>query len=550
MMHAYSCLVSRRHPNQSYRCDIACEIVWQFDTNLMTSVLWDTCSRPSLSVREVGTSLAKRFGMLAARSLNPDCNEEIYLREEWSKPGAKAILDPPTIELLDKLTAAVWLIDPHEDRIRWSNRVGTNLFGHASRDAFLSQAPAAGQLLDMNLKQLPVQIKATVPVRHARTITLNGQEKRMEFSLSRWDRSPDPSWLFVSVRPIAAEDHELPAAERILQSAPCIAAAFSLHERLLQSNLLAQKTFGTVFSMRSMFAYRSDYVDMVEQLSKYGKYKRETILYTARGKRWYAIDAEKASYDRGREQVYLFYAVDVTARIQAEHAKEELVGMVSHELRTPMTAIRGAVELLAGGLAETDPSLFKELLGIASENTKRLQKLVDVLLDLRKLTNGRISIALGPCDLATVLHEVTDLQGPDAETKGIQIVVSGDKTLPVSGDEGRMQQVFLNLLSNAIKHSPLGGEIHIYATTDLNCVRISIADSGPGIPAFFQDRIFEPFFQADSSSTRQDPGIGLGLYMAKTLVELHGGCLSFTNRAEGGTTFTIELPRRRTSGSW
>ena len=522
---------------------------WPIDTHFTRIVPSDTWSTPSRPVHNLGTPLAKRVGMLAARSLNPDWNEEKHLTTELSKSDDMTMLDPLMLEHLDKLTFAVWLIDPQEDRIRWANRMGTKLFGHNSREALSSSTPPISQLLNIPLKQLPAQIKASLPVRHDRTITLNGQEKRVELSLSRWDRAPNPSWLFVSLRPVVSEDADFHAATRVLQSAPCVAAVFSQHERLLHSNHLAQKTFGTVFSMRSMFAHRSDYIDIVEQLAKYGKYKREAILYTVRGKRWHAIEAEKTVFASTSELVYLFYAVDITARIQAEQAKEELVGMVSHELRTPMTAIRGAVELLAGGLAENDPSLFKELLGIASENTRRLEKLVDALLDLRKLANGRISIAVAPCDLAAVLHEVINLQTPDAETKGVQIVVTGDKTLPISGDEGRMQQVLLNLLSNAIKHSPLGDEIQIRATTDLDCVRISISDNGAGIPAPFQDRIFEPFSQADSSSTRQDAGMGLGLYMAKTLVELHGGRLSFLNRPEGGTTFTIELPRRRTSGA-
>lgn len=516
------------------------------------SVLEVVQATPQAQLRpahSIGTCLAKSVDMLAARSLNPDCNDEIQLSVESPKPVPKVMLDTSTLELLDKLTDAVWLIDPHEDRIQWTNRVGSTLFGHSSRDALLSEAVSASQLLAIALKQLPIQIKPTVPIRHVRTIKLNGQEKRVEVSLSRWDRAPDPSWIFVGIRPTLPAESEVQLADRLLSSAPCISAVFSVHERLLQANQMAQKTFGSVFSLRSMFAHRSDYADLTEQLARYGKFKRDAILYTTRGKRWFAIDAENTIFGKNNEEVLLFYAIDITARIQAEQAKDELVSMVSHELRTPMTAIRGAVELLAGGMAEHDPTLFHELLGIASENTKRLQKLVDTLLDLRKLANGRISIAVAPCDLAQVLHSAIDLQTPDAEAKGIVIVASGDNSLPISGDEGRMQQVLLNLLSNAIKHSPLGGEIQIRATTDLDEVRISIADDGPGIPTPFQDRIFEPFSQADSSSTRQDSGMGLGLYMTKTLVELHGGRLSFTNRSEGGSTFTMELPRHRSLGA-
>jgi signal transduction histidine kinase len=179
---------------------------------------------------------------------------------------------------------------------------------------------------------------------------------------------------------------------------------------------------------------------------------------------------------------------------------------------------------------------------MAAENTRRLNALVNDLLDVRKMTSGNLSVDFKSVDLLHVLRATVSLHYPAAQSRNIKLECTANTSLPVCADEGRIQQVLLNLVSNALKHTPPGGRVVIAGEIVENRARISVTDDGPGVPEAFRDRIFQRFAQADSSSTRSNSGTGLGLYIAKTLVELHGGKLGFDNAEDAGAVFYFDLP--------
>jgi signal transduction histidine kinase/ActR/RegA family two-component response regulator len=233
------------------------------------------------------------------------------------------------------------------------------------------------------------------------------------------------------------------------------------------------------------------------------------------------------------------------ARLDAEaanKAKDEFLAIVSHELRTPLGAILIWTQLLR---QETvDEETVARALGIIERSTKSLAQLLDDLLDVSRIVSGKIRLEPRPVDLPSVLQVAVEAAQPAAEQKGVVIECSLERPLvPVSGDPGRLQQIAGNLLSNAIKYTPAGGRIEVRLERSGPQARIQVIDTGMGIRPDFLPYIFEHFRQADSTSTRENRGLGLGLAIARHLVELHGGAIEAESAGEGqGASFTITLP--------
>lgn len=235
---------------------------------------------------------------------------------------------------------------------------------------------------------------------------------------------------------------------------------------------------------------------------------------------------------------------DITERKRNEQMQKEFISTVSHELRTPLTSIRGSLGLILGGIAGEIPEKVKSLLTIANNNSERLIHLINDILDMEKISAGKMRFD------NKVLNLVPVIQKAVASNKGYgdQLQVSFEfkagatAEVMVRIDEKRMAQVMSNLLSNAAKYSPTHGVVDISITTENDRVRISVHDSGKGIPEAFKSRIFSKFAQADSSDTRQKGGTGLGLNITKAIVENQGGSIGFDSVEEQGTTFYVELP--------
>ncbi len=240
---------------------------------------------------------------------------------------------------------------------------------------------------------------------------------------------------------------------------------------------------------------------------------------------------------------------DVTRRVELDRIKDGFVSVVSHELRTPLTSLRGALELLTGGLlGEHAGPDAERLVTIAHTNAERLARLVDDILDLERSSRGDMPLARGPIDVARLLADAAGTVHGTATHAGVTVQVDpGAGTL--WGDEHRLLQVLSNLLGNAIRFSPEGSTVRLAAGTGTWGVRIGVADDGVGIAPEAQERVFERFWQVDASDTRARSGTGLGLAIAKNIVEAHGGAIALDSAVGRGSTFTVSLPQRRLPGS-
>ncbi|HSU56942.1 MAG TPA: response regulator [Candidatus Dormibacteraeota bacterium] len=224
---------------------------------------------------------------------------------------------------------------------------------------------------------------------------------------------------------------------------------------------------------------------------------------------------------------------------------------LSHELKTPLTSAREFVSIVIDGLAGPLVPRQLEYLEIARDSCDQLRACINDLLDATLIETGKVKMDIKPAPLAPLLHKVTLAMGRTAEVKGIEIVEQLQPGLPdVAIDEHRMIQVVSNLFTNALKYTSAGGTIVLKAGVVPNrpeLVRVSVADNGCGIPKKEQERIFEHLYQIKSGDAATEKGIGLGLYLCREFVELHGGTISVESEPGKGSTFAFVLPTTRES---
>lgn len=234
---------------------------------------------------------------------------------------------------------------------------------------------------------------------------------------------------------------------------------------------------------------------------------------------------------------------DITERRRVEVMKNEFVSTVSHELRTPLTAIRGALGLIAGTMAAQLPPQLRSLVDIALNNSERLVRLINDILDIEKIESGNMRFEITTLELAPLIRHAVQANQGYADQYGVQLKI--EQPLPdcrVKADADRVMQLMANLLSNAAKFSPSAAEVTVSVKAERDHVRISVTDRGPGIPLNFQGKIFQKFSQADSSDTRIKGGTGLGLSICKAIVEHMGGTIGFDTVIGQGTTMYFTLP--------
>ena len=215
---------------------------------------------------------------------------------------------------------------------------------------------------------------------------------------------------------------------------------------------------------------------------------------------------------------------------------------MSHELRTPLNAIIGYQDLLAlqvgGPLTDTQQG-YLERIRSASE---QLLSLIDQILSLSRFEAGKEQLRLEPLDVCALASETLSMVEPTALGKGLRIALSAPPhPIACVSDAGKLRQILLNLLSNAVKFTEAGG-VEVEVAPAPGSVTVRVRDTGPGVPEHDQDRIFEPFVQADTSATRRHGGTGLGLSVSRELARMLGGDVSIESAAGSGSTFTLQLP--------
>lgn len=251
---------------------------------------------------------------------------------------------------------------------------------------------------------------------------------------------------------------------------------------------------------------------------------------------------ERKRAEAEREQLF---EREQAARVEAEEAnrlKDEFLATASHELRTPLTAIVGWTRMLrAGGLdAKTSAGALETI----ERNADAQTRLIEDLLDISRIISGKLLLDTRPVEMAPVIRDAVSAVRPAAQAKNIAVATSVDARAGlVLGDANRLQQVFWNLLSNAVKFTPKGGRVEVRLGRVESQIEFSVHDTGEGIEPEFLPYVFDRFRQADGSKTRRHGGLGLGLAIVRSVVEMHGGTVSALSEGRGrGATFSVRLP--------
>jgi PAS domain S-box-containing protein len=273
-------------------------------------------------------------------------------------------------------------------------------------------------------------------------------------------------------------------------------------------------------------------------------------LATAESGRHFSDDDLRVAHDLATRAAL---AIDVAQTYHQLHSanrlKDEFLATLSHELRTPLNAVLGYARMLQSGAISQEK--IPQALEVIDRNAGALAQIVEDVLDVSRIVLGKARLKMQPTDAAAVVEDAVATIRPAAELKGLTLKCSlGHGTAGVIGDHSRLQQVVWNMLSNAVKFTPRGGRVDVRVTQDDSHVEIIVSDTGIGFPPSFRPHVFERFRQAESGTTRLHGGLGLGLAIARHIVEMHGGTIEAESRGENtGATFTVVLPLSKVSAT-
>ena len=261
--------------------------------------------------------------------------------------------------------------------------------------------------------------------------------------------------------------------------------------------------------------------------------------------RWVHELAQMLPESQNPDLVMIGSVQDVTERMRLQHLKDEFIATVSHELRTPLTSINGALKLIQATQRQALTEKGQVLLDVATSNSSRLQFLINDLLDIEKLVAGKMQFDVREQPILPILQRALSDHLTYAERSHVKLLLlaaTSLETVNVAVDEHRVLQVLSNLLSNAIKYSPAGSTIELQAEVSDEYIEIAVKDEGPGVPATFQDKMFQRFSQADASSAKEKGGTGLGLALSKELTEAMHGVIGYDQTNRQGARFFVRFP--------
>jgi PAS domain S-box-containing protein len=260
---------------------------------------------------------------------------------------------------------------------------------------------------------------------------------------------------------------------------------------------------------------------------------------------WFGVTFDISAAKAMEQEYSVLLERERWAREQAEAAnrtKDEFLATVSHELRNPLNAILGWAKLL---LHRDLPADVHRHLATIERNARAQARLIEDVLDISRIISGKLSLELREANVGQAVADAVESARPLAEAKGVALQSSVTPGLEIRADQVRLQQIVSNLLSNAVKFTPAGGRIDVEAALVAGWLRLTVVDTGEGIEPTLLSLIFEPFRQADASTTRRHAGLGLGLAIVKELVHAHGGSVRAESAGKGkGATFVVELPKR------
>jgi two-component system sensor histidine kinase VicK len=232
----------------------------------------------------------------------------------------------------------------------------------------------------------------------------------------------------------------------------------------------------------------------------------------------------------------------MSARVQAtQQSQRDFIANVSHDLKTPLTSIQGFAQAVLDGTANT-PEDISQAAGVIYTEADRMHRMVLDLLELARMDAGIADFKREPVDFASLLRSLVEKLSPQARQAHVSLRADIGSLTPVTGDEDRLVQAFTNLVDNALKFTPENGEVVIRAGQADCQVEVSVSDTGPGIPTEDLARIFDRFYQADKSRSRERGGTGLGLTIAKEIIQAHHGTINVQSKSDQGSTFTVILP--------
>jgi len=313
-------------------------------------------------------------------------------------------------------------------------------------------------------------------------------------------------------------------------------------EQLLGSSV-RERVGRSVTEIRQHF----ELINLIREVLEQPAYVREELTVYYPEERLLEIHIVPMTMGGDDEQGLLLVLQDVTAIRRLERMRSEFVANVSHELKTPVAAVKGFAETLLAG-AMNDEETARSFLTIIQDESDRLNRLIGDILELSKIESRRSPLQFSPIDLPAFLGRMAELLSPEAGKKSIELNVQAEEGLFLEADEDRLGQILMNLLQNGINYTPEGGKVKVTAEVvesgdgEEELVRITVADTGIGIPKKDVPRIFERFYRVDKARSRSSGGTGLGLSIVKHLTELHRGTIRVESEIGAGSKFILELP--------
>lgn len=472
-----------------------------------------------------------------------------------ARGGLQAVLDTVVDGIVELSSGGrILVFNPSAERI----------FGHKAEDVI--GKPFANLLVKSDRPKLETYLNNDDKVAFevmANGITISGKRKDgtifpIELAANAVKTS-ETRRLVASVRDITdqvAAQKALELSERTfrqtLENAPIAALSVSPERELIHMNKTATAMVGyTMEELQDpdiLLAHPDDTAVDVEQLAALtnGSSKNfvvEKRLVTKSGETIWVEQHVSPVYDaEGTVKYFIKQMINLTERKKTERIKNEFIATVSHELRTPITSISGSLSLILGAFKDEISPKVHGLLTIAQRNSSRLIGLVNDILDMEKLGTGGMHYELTDINLADSLQYIVEDNKSYATTFEADLVLEPvDENLAILVDEWRFNQVLSNFISNAVKFSKAGGKVCVRAEQLGDKARISVIDNGIGISEEFRNRIFTKFAQADSSTTREKSGTGLGLMISKQLVEQMGGEVGYKSEPNVQTAFWVDF---------